>query len=180
MSGGVFISIESAINKFLASPEGKKRVEQEKKKALKEGRKFGQPEGATISKTDAEKAAQKMKNILLKHLATVNLQTIFPDDIVVGEPKIQSDGTISIDISFDSEAVKRPSLAPEKYDGVENIVVHLTHGWDANGSVHGYWESAGRMAWSRQSFVGDDFMQHAVEEFNSLKLGKAELNEKYL
>jgi hypothetical protein len=174
------MSLDDKVNVYLKSPKGRKKTAETKAKAFKEGRTFGQSGTGSVSKDSAKQAGQKMKTILLAHLASVNLQTILPQDIIIDEPKIDENGDITINIRFDVDATKRPSLQPDRYSGVENIVVHLTHGWDAKGSVYGFWESARQMTHSRSFFAGDDFMREAVEEFNALKLGEAELNEKYL
>lgn len=173
------MSLDGKINAFLKSKEGKRKIAEAKAKALKEGRTFGQ-QGASVSKEDAIRAAEKQKEFLLRRLEQVGLGTITAGDIVIGEPVVDKNGNLSVDISFDPESLFRPSLDPDKYKGVENIVLHFTHGWDARGAVYGYWESAGRDTWSRSYFAGDDFMQQAVDDFNALGFGTAELNEKYL
>lgn len=173
------MSLDAKISAFLKSNEGKQKITEAKTKVLKEGRTFGQS-GTAISKEDAIRAAIKQRDILLRRLEQVGLGTITAGDIVIGEPVVDKNGNLSVDISFDSESLFRPSLAPDEYKGVENIVLHFTHGWDARGAVYGYWESAGRDTWSRSYFAGDDFMQQAVDDFNALGFGTAELNEKYL
>ena len=172
------MSLDAKINAFLKTKEGKQKIAEAKAKALKEGRVFGQ-QGASISKEDTIKAAEKQREFLLRRLEQVGLGTIAVEDIVIGEPTVDKSGNLSIEIWFDLESLFRPSLAPEKHKGVENIVLHFTHGWDARGSVYGYWESASRDTWSRSYFAGDDFMQEAVDDFNALELGKAELNDIY-
>lgn len=181
------MSLDSKINTFLKSKEGKQKIADAKAKALKEGRTFGQP-GASVSKEDAIKAAKRFKQILLNILHTGssdwNLESIEDKDIIIGEPEVTKDGKINIDIWFDEKAVFRPSLDPSRFsEGVPNIVVHLTHGWNAAGAVTGTWYSKRGTfedTTSRMSFNGDDFMQEAVNQFNEEKLGTAELNEKYL
>lgn len=174
------MSLDDKVNAYLKSPKGRKKIAETKAKTFKEGRTFGQSGTGAVSKDSAKQAAQKMKTILLAHLASASLQTIFAEDIIIDEPTIDKNGNIAINIRFDTEAMKRPSLWPDEYEGVENIVVHMTHGWGAKGSVYGFWESARQMTHSRSFFAGDDFMREAVEEFNALKLGEAELNKKYL
>lgn len=175
------MSIESKLADYLASPAGKKKVAEEKAKAFKSGLTFGQPSGQVTSKQIALEAAERMKGILLDHFADVNISGIHPEDIVIGSPRIDKDGNITVEINLNESAVQRDSLYPAEYpDGIENIVVHLTHGWDANGVVCGYWAKAGHSVQSRQHFEGNPFMQKAVEDFNALGYGKAELNKKYL
>lgn len=175
------MSLDEKINSYLKSPEGKKKITEAKVKALKAGKSFGGYGGSnSFSTITAEEAAKKMKEILIEKLAEVNLGSIDSEDIIIQDPTVNPDGTITVGLSFDAQSVKRPSLAPDLYDGVENIVVHLTHGWSARRNIRGYWESAGMTVWSRRKFDGNDFMQRAIDEFNSLKLGVAEIDDKYL
>lgn len=173
------MSIESKISAFLKSKEGKQKITEARAKSLKEGRVFGQA-GASVSKEDAIAVAKKQRDILLHYLVQVGLGSIAPEDIIIGEPSVDKNGGLSVGLWFDPESIFRPSLVPEEYKGIENIVLHFTHGWDARGSVYGYWESAGRDTWSRSYFAGDDFMQQAVDDFNALGLGVAELSNKYM
>jgi hypothetical protein len=176
------MSLDGKINAFLKSKEGKQKVAEAKAKALKEGRTFGQP-GTSINKDDAKEAAERMKTILTGKLAEAHLEELAASGIIIGEPVVDKDGNISVDISFDEDMLHRDSLWPENPEyskGIENIVVHLTHGWDADGRVYGYWARAGGVIRSASHMDGNSFMQQAVEDFNALGLGTAELNEKYL
>ena len=172
------MSIETKINTYLKTKEGKQKIAESKSKVFKEGGTFGQ-QGVSISKEDAVEAAEKQKEFLLRRLAEVGLGTIPSEAIIIGEPTIDKNGDIFVGIWLDPDSLFRPSLSP-RYEGIENIVLHFTHGWSAHGAVHGYWKSVGKDVWSRSKYAGDDFMQQAVDDFNELGLGTAELNEKYL
>lgn len=69
-----------------------------------------------------------------------------------------------IDITFGGD-VSRPSLYPEKYDGVKNIVQLFNTGYMAKNSVFGYWH--GRQTVSLRSRPALYFMQKAVIEFEN-------------
>lgn len=83
---------------------------------------------------------------------------------IVEKNPVFENGFYKIGISFAPEAVFRPSLVPEKWDGVPNIILHLSNGWRANGSVSGLWH--GEYTKSRRSYDGNPFMREAINEFN--------------
>ena len=97
---------------------------------------------------------------------------------VIDKNHIFENGFYRIGISFAPETVFRPSLVPEKWDGVPNIVLHLSNGWRANGSVSGLWH--GEYTKSRRSYSGDPFMREAINEFNLTHTNAtARLNNSY-
>ena len=59
----------------------------------------------------------------------------------------------------------RPSVAPERYDGVNNIVVLLDSGYTAKRAIRGFWH--GREILTRPTFSGYHYIQDAVEKFLS-------------
>lgn len=72
-----------------------------------------------------------------------------------------------IDIYFDDD-LSRPSLAPQRYDGISNVAALLNNGYTAAHAVYGVWEkhSIGdeRIA-SLTSRGGAHFVQQAVRDF---------------
>ncbi|NMA66660.1 MAG: hypothetical protein GX957_10550 [Clostridiaceae bacterium] len=131
----------------------------------------------------ALKIADELKKILLKHLEAANLDTISPDDIVIGKPYVDKNKEYCVDVSFNEEALFRPSLIPYEYpEGVPNIVLHLTHGWFARSLAFGYWESKDMPISSRKMYGGNDFMQNVADEFNkkfSKEDNEVTLSEEY-
>lgn len=83
-----------------------------------------------------------------------------------GEPYRVGDNYY-IDVYFDSE-LGRPSLAPQKYDGIDNLAALLNNGYTAAHTVYGVWESHSigdeRIA-SLTSRGGAHFIQQAVRDF---------------
>lgn len=81
-----------------------------------------------------------------------------------GDPYIDGD-KYCIDVNFDGE-LSRPSLAPKKYDGIDNIVALLNSGYEAGHTVFGIWEKHGedRIA-SLTSRGGAHFIENAVDNF---------------
>lgn len=72
-----------------------------------------------------------------------------------------------IDVYFDSE-LGRPSLAPQRYDGIDNLAALLNNGYTTAHTVYGVWESHSigdeRIA-SLTSRGGAHFIQQAVRDF---------------
>ena len=78
-----------------------------------------------------------------------------------------------IDVSFNSTESERSrkSLQPRKYGGVDDIIAIFEHGYEAGGSVYGYWESKDKDVWSLQHREGAHFCLFATTEL-LLKYGK--------
>lgn len=70
-----------------------------------------------------------------------------------------------IDVFFAGD-LHRESLAPDKYDGVDNIAVLLNYGYGARHSVYGVWIGHGSpRIQSLQSRCGAYFIESAVANF---------------
>lgn len=167
------------LNAFLKSPAGQKKVAVARKAAHKAGQAFGQGGGASTK--EAEQAAQKLKDALSVKLKEAHLEKIAESGIIVGEPAEDKVGNLVIDINFDPEMLHRDSLYPKGHPkGISDIIVHLTHGWDAQGEVFGYWKRAGDVIRSAKHMDKNEFLKRAVSEFNALGIGEATLHDKYL
>jgi hypothetical protein len=166
--------IMGLLKKYASSPEGKKAIKDTygidynpKKYTPQYFKKWG----------------NKMKQILLKHINSV-IPTISESDIIVNEPTVSEGGKYTLQISFNKDALFRPSLNPDRRDwtgrnitvknnqiGIEDIVIHFTYGWNARGSVYGEWH--GENVWSRRSRQPNDFLERAIDEFNKNAKGVA-------
>ena len=67
-----------------------------------------------------------------------------------------------VDVNIDG-ALSRPSLAADRYGGIENIVALLNKGYSAGGQVYGVWQ--GNKIASRQSREGLGFIQKTISAF---------------
>lgn len=163
------MSIQTVLNDFLQSPSGKRKV----KKAVDEARRSGKIIGTPIPDPSymevVNELIQCVQNNLPESLRSSELSQNAA--YIVGKPVQTKDGNYRIDISFDPAAIFRPSLAPNSKwgDGVENIVLHLSNGWHAAGTVSGIWH--GETVRSRQVYDGDDFMKQAIFDFNMSHVG---------
>lgn len=88
-------------------------------------------------------------------------------DLEFGEPYPVGD-KYCIDVYF-KDNLERPSLAPTKYDGIDNIAALLNTGYTAGHRVYGLWESH---AWSDDERIaslisrgGSHFIEDAVDNF---------------
>lgn len=88
-----------------------------------------------------------------------------------GRPEMQPDGSYIMEISF-TDDLSRPSLQPEKYGGVRNIIAIFNNGYPAGGAgrseaishVAGWWHGKEIVALPQRA--GLYFMQDAVNDFN--------------
>lgn len=163
------MSIETILNQYLLSPAGKKKVQ----KAIDEANKNGRTLGDTVISTSYMTIVKDLIHCIQENLPASLADSDLSNDVayIVGKPIPTSDGKYRIDISFAPSAVFRPSLSPDSRwgDGVENIVLHLSNGWHASGSVFGEWH--GEQVCSRQHYSGDDFMKQAIFDFNMSHVG---------
>lgn len=160
--------IESVINEYSRTESGKKK---------------GLPKNPFKSSTTAPKDmnnyAIEMKEILYEHIHDV-IDSVIEADIEVGSPYKDSAGAWCIDIEFKPGVMRRESLIPKAYpEGVENIVLHFSHGWDADNYVYGSWH--GDRVRSRKHKNPDPFLKEAVDEFNAKygDVARAELTAEY-
>lgn len=122
-----------------------------------------------------------MRDILFRKISKI-IKSFKIEDIIVGAPEPQGD-KYSISISFNEDALRRESLDPDRYpDGVSNIVKLFINGYDARGAVYGVWKGHGdEEIWSLRHRDPNDFMEKAVEEFNSkyTDVARAETTNEY-
>lgn len=163
------VSIEATLNNFLLSEKGRKKVQKAVDAARKQGKQIGiigiDPSYMNIVR-DLIKCVQAN---LPESLQSSEL--LSDAAYIISKPVQTKDGNYRIDISFDPAAVFRPSLSPNDTwgDGIANIVLHLSNGWHASGTVSGVWH--GQTIRSRQTYDGDDFMKQAIFEFNTSHVG---------
>lgn len=73
----------------------------------------------------------------------------------------------SITIYFDGD-LSRPSLQEKQYGRIDNIVALLNNGVDhVMKPVYGYWENKDKWVPSKTHIEGANFVEKAVEDFNS-------------
>ena len=169
------MSINDKLKAFFASGEGKRRVAELRANG-------GLPTKYAIPKEQYKPAVDDLIQCIKANLPDSLRSSALMDDsaYIVSRPSVRKDGSVRINIRFAPEAVFRPSLDPSGPwgEGIENIVLHLSNGWHAKGTVTGEWH--GREARSRQVYEGDSFMQDAVFDFNMSHIGvTAELGPQY-
>lgn len=162
--------IEHLLLKYAASPEGKAKIK----------RATGYDYNPKMTKEKMTAYGEQMKKILLEKIRPV-IKTIEDSDIIVSEP-IEKDGKMQIQISFVKERLHRKSLNPHS-DGLDNIVLLFTKGYEARKAVRGEWKTShGTITVTGvQSREPNNFLQQAVNEFNNYMGGmaRAELEGAY-
>lgn len=173
--------VMGCVNKWAVSYSGRNEI----KKAL--------GDGANGVDLDARKiemiaAGQEMLALLKQHGASAGLPASVMSHIesfTASAPVVNDDGSGTITLTMASDP-SRPSLCPERYGGVSDIVAIFNNGYEANASVYGHWAnheqtmrtSAGKIrdgsafVKSRPQREGLGFMQSAVAEFNATCGGK--------
>lgn len=85
------------------------------------------------------------------------------------------DGVNKIRVLFTTDSY-RPSLVPEVYGGINDIVLLLNDGVDHNmAPVYGKWH--GKYTYSKTQILGTHFLENAVDEFLSKKQKEYRIQE---
>ena len=124
-----------------------------------------------------QRVSEMMADILFQHIVkdtvTVDqygreregLSNFNRNDIHIHYHAVEHGGW-QANISFDVDKLKRQSLDPEKYEGVQDVIYMFVHGYDYKGSVSGVWEGHGNEPIiSMRHREGIDFVKNAVEDF---------------
>lgn len=113
---------------------------------------FASSEGTNFAAGEISKEAIESINIL-KH-------------IEIMDPERYKDGTITIDVVVTEDGLWRPSVAPEKYDGIDNILELLNRGYTARKSIKGMWH--GRKIKTLRKRAGAWFFDGVIDEYFKL------------
>ncbi len=153
--------IMSLVKKYAASPEGKAEIKK------RYGREYDGSGGQALERV---KIALDFKRLIFSYIKK-HIRSIEFEDMITGSAEMDERGRTVVKISFRDGSLRRDSLVPEKYpDGVENILLHFTHGWNAKKRIRGVWrhpcKKRGRTVMSRKSRNPNAFLQKAVDEFN--------------
>ena len=163
--------IMSKINAYAKSSEGQKRMS-EKIKSYRNG---SDPNVAASGKTYGggrimtEKqmvaAAKDLISMIRSAAASAGLPASVMEHVEsldYTNPFELPDGSMGIQIYLTDDP-KRPSLYPEKYGGVDNIVAVFNNGYTAKDFVYGKWHN--KKIRSLDERQGSFFMQKAVDTF---------------
>ena len=169
-----YASIEKKIMDYAKSDKGQKRMTSTLKKYV----------NTNVDKTDAgstvinKKRMRAAAKALVNYVKTAAQSSGVADSVLAdistlkaSEPKYVGGTTWEVELSFGGD-LSRPSLEPETYGGVTNIIALFNNGYpkDAGRSaaiahVSGYWH--GEFVNARPSREALHFMQQAVIEFNT-------------
>lgn len=170
-------NLEDQLRAFSKTPRYKKLCDEAKKRAVKDGKPFGQTSSSQVR--TPEFYAQRLIEMLDVEISAAEFE--FADYLYwlnMGYNKKEE--KYELHINFKPEEIDRDSLYPDKYsDGAYDIVALLNHGYHAKGYVYGEWR--GQNIRSLRDRDGAHFMQDAISRFNEKYRGEAvvELDAKY-
>lgn len=164
--GGISINagaIRSKAQAALGNAKAQGRMQAAVAKAVQTGR----TQGGTVIHTP-EEAASKFIDVLHQSIDSAGItanQAAAISSISAGGAAggVTSNGvTYTIGISWTGDRT-RPSLVPERYGGVYDLVGLLDKGWNASGSVYGTWH--GHLTFNRMSQAAGNFVDSAIGTF---------------
>lgn len=174
-------SIEQQLAAFAKTKRFQQLCDEAKKECAKTGRQFG---SGGLTSGNALAVAESMREILrgeVQNIRNVHGEA-FLDYILVGDPVLNSDGSYTVHVGFDRDKMHRDSVStdPKWADGIENIALLFTTGYDAEWQISGK-DRHGNWIKTLTHRDGDDFMQRAVDYFNEVLAGQAVafLDEQY-
>lgn len=176
MAGINWDSILKKAERVMGTPGKKRAVEDVVDKVILGKATLEMSRGSASSATPeeaADKFIELFRRELLNHadgsyesgkLGPTAIQAL--SDLRYGTPR-KVGNKYHIDVFFMGN-LSRPSLAPSKYSGVENIAALLNSGYTAGHRVYGVWNRTGVMDERIGSLVsrgGAHFMQNARDDF---------------
>jgi len=156
-------AIIAKAQKFIDSPKGKKRLQEEQMKNFTES-------------SVAQKAANAYFDVLYKTVKSdprasdslIEIVDNLKSTAVIGKP-IKANDAITVDITFNHKLLERESLYLDRSDGgAQNILAIFNNGYDTNARMPiGDWEHRGRWYHIQAPSHRDalKFMQAASENY---------------
>lgn len=168
-------SITSKLDAYAKSSVGKARMSEKIKDYIRDNDRYVTTNGKTlggdriVTQQEMRDVARELVFYIKQAAASCDLPASVMEHIEsfdIDSASEESDEFYYVGISM-SDNAKRPSVQPEKYDGVHNIVALFNTGYSANGRVFGHWESVDKDIWTLQHREGLRFIQQAIDRFNS-------------
>ena len=161
-------SILSKVDQYLSSSDGQDRV----KKAIDAKMMTGSSGGSGGSSVHTiQEAADKFIEVLRKTIDSSSLsdyarRALYAADLDNTSPYKVKDGVYEVRVYF-SDDLYRPSLVPNKYGGIDNIVALLNNGVDHTmNPVYGIWQGVtSQKIRSKTVIPGAHFIEQAVSDF---------------
>lgn len=162
MSG---INMESILAKAKACTETsqfQKQVEQKTDALITSGGIASTSSGRMVTVSGMSMAAAKFIEVLKSEIDGSDIAISNAISLEHGSPVKVGTNKYQIDVWF-SNNLHRESLAPNKYDGVENIVALFNNGYSAGNTVYGVWH--GEQIASLTERTGIHFIESAVRNY---------------
>lgn len=159
-------SISNKLNAWAHSPAGQKAMSQKIDEYIDKDIRKTQAGGRVLTVQWVRELAQELCRMIESNAASLpdsvkaNVASISPF-----RPQKGRGGAIKAEINFQSVWLSRESLEPERYGGIDNIIVLFEKGYTAKGQVFGEWH--GEMVKSLTHRDGLGFIENAVSDFNA-------------
>jgi len=167
-------SVEKKILAYANSDKGKKKMDKTLVKYVNQNVDTTDAGSFVVNKKQMKKAAQELVRFVKQAAASGEVAPSVLADIstlTASNPKHVGGTTWMIELSFGGD-LGRPSLQPERYGGVTNIIALFNNGYpkdagrsEAISHVFGLWGD--RYVFAKPSREALNFMQQAVNEFNT-------------
>lgn len=158
------MSVYSKLYSYVNSPAGQANIQSTLNNYIASGR-ATTPSGQKLVNADvAYDLAQKLGNIIMSHIPG-NISNSINSMVCNGPFLVNGGRSYECDLHFDGD-LSRPSLSGD--GGVSNIVALFNNGYLASDYVYGWWDSHDIAVRSKLYREPLQFMQDAVNEFNSI------------
>ncbi len=169
-------SIEAKVKAFSETSDGKERMQQAVRTMKKSGKSHTSSGYELLSEERMRILANELLDMIRMEAASSGLpgSVMFHFDSLTYAVAGSLDGDVEFHVYFEDD-MSRPSLVPDLYDGIDNIVALFNNGYVASDRVYGYWSSytyGTRKVASRQYRQGAAFIQSAVESFLNKYAGR--------
>lgn len=168
-------AIVDKVYAFEKSDKGQKRMRQTLDRYIKNNTNTTDAGSKVLTYAKMQEAGRKLVNMLGQAARGSGIPASVAnnfDSLKCGRPQKLSDGSYKIKLSFTGD-LSRPSLHPEEYGGVTNIVAIFNNGYPRDRSkskaishVTGWWHGKNTTALGYRP--GLYFMQSAVNSFNEM------------
>ena len=155
-------SILSKAKKYTNTPQFQDKVRKKVDSIILSNGSTGMSGGSKISIGGLRMAAEKFIEVLKNEISNSNIAISDVISLEYDTPKKVGINRYQIEIWFSND-LHRESLAPDKYDGIDNVVALFNNGYTAHNAVHGTWH--GQEIYSLTNRAGIHFIDSAIRSY---------------
>ena len=163
-------AVEAKVKKYLNSPQGKKKLQDKVNQYIDNDTRQSQGGSKIVTLAWANELARELCDLINSHAAGAGLAESVQAHVQSLTPLWAERGhlgSVKAGLSFRDANMARPSVIPQIYGGVDNIVAMFEFGWNAKAPLFGWWHIVHDYVQTRQFQPPLHFIGSAVEEFNS-------------